>query len=70
MTKMIEFNLPIDNIGASGADISERLAGGVREACAGLGATPADVAGLWNAPGFPELTTNQLLSIWAERNAA
>jgi hypothetical protein len=24
-------------------------------------ATPADIPGLWNAPGYPELTTGQLL---------
>ena len=30
-----------------------------------LGATPADIAGLWNLPGFPELTTNQLYHVAA-----
>lgn len=28
-----------------------------------LGATAADIPGLWNLPGFPELTTNQLRSL-------
>lgn len=27
-----------------------------------IGAQPTDIPGLWSAPGFPELTTNQLLS--------
>lgn len=35
----------------------------VRDAAERLGATPADIPGLWNAPGYPELTTGQLLSI-------
>lgn len=30
-----------------------------------VGATPADIPGLWNAPGYPELTTGQLLQIAA-----
>lgn len=30
-----------------------------------LGAQPADIPGLWNLPGFPELTTNQLRSVSA-----
>lgn len=29
-----------------------------------LQATPADIPGLWNAPGYPELTTAQLISAW------
>ena len=32
-----------------------------------IGATPADIPGLWNAPGYPELTTGQLLQIAAKR---
>jgi hypothetical protein len=28
-----------------------------------LSATPSDMPGLWHAPGYPELTTGQLLSI-------
>lgn len=31
-------------------------------AAARLNATPADIPGLWNAPGYPELTTGQLLN--------
>ena len=27
-----------------------------------LNATPTDIPGLWNAPGYPELTTGQLVS--------
>ena len=27
------------------------------------GATPADIPGLWNVPGYPELTTAQLFSL-------
>jgi hypothetical protein len=33
----------------------------IQEAVKILGATPADIAGLWNAPGYPELTTGQLM---------
>lgn len=29
-----------------------------------LGATPADIPGLWNLPGYPELTTGQLIDVW------
>ncbi len=29
-----------------------------------LGATPSDMIGLWNLPGHPELTSNQLLQLW------
>jgi len=32
------------------------------EAARKLNATPANIPGLWNAPGYPELTTGQLLS--------
>ncbi|EQA97255.1 hypothetical protein L286_23300 [Sphingobium sp. HDIP04] len=32
-----------------------------------LGATPADIPGLWNVPGLPELTTGQLLQIAAQQ---
>ena len=32
-----------------------------------LNATPADIPGLWNAPGYPELTTNQLIEIATTR---
>jgi hypothetical protein len=28
-----------------------------------MGATPADIPGLWNLPGYPELTTAQLVQI-------
>lgn len=69
MIEKMTFELPIGRIGATAAEIGP-IFDNVREACEGLGATPADVAGLWNAPGFPELTTNQLLSIWKGRNAA
>lgn len=30
-----------------------------------IGAQPSDIPGLWNAPGYPELTTGQLLSLGA-----
>ncbi len=29
-----------------------------------LNAAPADLPGLWNVPGYPELTTGQLVSVW------
>jgi hypothetical protein len=32
-----------------------------------LGAVPADVPGLWWLPGYPELTTGQLLQIAGDR---
>lgn len=35
----------------------------VERAAKKLGATPADIQGLWFAPDYPELTTNQLVSI-------
>lgn len=28
-----------------------------------IGATPADIPGLWNAPGYPELTTAQMVQV-------
>ncbi len=37
----------------------------VGDAAKALGATRADIPGLWNAPGYPELTTGQLLDIAA-----
>ncbi|RSU57992.1 hypothetical protein [Sphingobium yanoikuyae] len=30
-----------------------------------LGAVPADIPGLWNVPGHPELTTGQLIDLAA-----
>ena len=35
----------------------------IAEACRKLNATPSDMIGLFNAPGYPELTTGQLLTI-------
>lgn len=35
----------------------------IGDAAKKLGATRADVPGLWNVPGHPELTTNQLLAL-------
>lgn len=32
-----------------------------------LGAVQSDIPGLWNAPGYPELTTAQLLGIASSR---
>jgi hypothetical protein len=32
-----------------------------------LGATPADIPGLWNLPGHPELTSQQLLDLASRR---
>lgn len=37
---------------------------------AALGATPADIPGLWNVPGHPELTTGQLRSLWGRTIAS
>lgn len=36
-----------------------------------LGATPAEgpIPGLWNVPGYPELTTNQLLDLMGKHCA-
>lgn len=39
----------------------------VQEAAQILGATPADIGGLWNAPGYPELTTAQMMLIATEQ---
>jgi hypothetical protein len=41
----------------------------INEAATILGATPADVAGLWNAPGYPELTTAQMMYIATEKKS-
>lgn len=38
-------------------------ANAVRGAADRIGATPADIPGLWNAPDYPELTSGQLLDI-------
>ncbi len=35
----------------------------IMEASAKLGATMTNIPGLWDVPNYPELTTNQLLSI-------
>lgn len=35
----------------------------VQRAAAKVGAVQADIPGLWNAPGHPELTTGQLLDL-------
>lgn len=35
----------------------------VLEAARILGAVEADIPGLWNVPGYPELTTNQLIEV-------
>ena len=39
-----------------------RLSDHIAECARKLGATPADMPGLWNVPGYPELTTAQMLS--------
>ncbi|PTR06472.1 MULTISPECIES: hypothetical protein [unclassified Novosphingobium] len=33
----------------------------IEQAAAKIGAVPADILGLWWAPGYPELTTGQLI---------
>lgn len=33
----------------------------IEQAAATIGAIRADIPGLWHAPGYPELTTGQLL---------
>lgn len=35
----------------------------VIEAAKSLGAMPADIPGLWLVPGYPELTTGQMLQV-------
>jgi len=40
----------------------------IRQIAEKLGATPADIPGLWNLTGYPELTTGQLVQVWRERN--
>jgi len=39
----------------------------VERAAIMLNATESDIPGLWNAPGYPELTTSQLVQIAAEK---
>lgn len=41
----------------------------VGEMAVEIGAAPADIPGLWNLPGYPELTTGQLLGIWLAKRA-
>lgn len=41
----------------------EVMMNSIVEAARKLNATPSDIPGLWNAPGYPELTTGQLLSV-------
>lgn len=41
----------------------------VQTAAAELGATPADMPGLWNLPGYPELTSAQLVQIFMDKPA-
>lgn len=43
---------------------------GLVRAAKALGAEPADVIGLWNVPGCPELTCNQLMQVWSSRHAS
>lgn len=38
----------------------------IQQIAADLRATPADIPGLWGVPGYPELTTNQLVTIWVD----
>jgi hypothetical protein len=39
----------------------------IAEIARGLGAWPADIPGLWNLAGYPELTTGQLVQVWQEQ---
>lgn len=57
------------NIPALIAHREQRRANMIQAAANILGAVPADgpIPGLWNVPGYPELTTGQLLQIAAER---
>jgi hypothetical protein len=36
----------------------------IEDIASDLNAAPADLPGLWNVPGYPELTTGQLISVW------
>ncbi|MGE4322440.1 MAG: hypothetical protein AB7E60_05365 [Sphingobium sp.] len=36
----------------------------IATAASSLGASPADLTGLWNVPGHPELTTGQMLDLF------
>lgn len=40
-----------------------RAASPITEAAERIGARPSDIPGLWTAPGYPELTTGQLMSV-------
>lgn len=39
-------------------------------AAAQIGATPADLPGLWTAPGYPELTTSQMFDAARQKSQA
>lgn len=39
----------------------------IAEIAARISAQPTDIPGLWSLPGYPELTTGQLLSIASAR---
>lgn len=39
----------------------------LQRAASEMRATPADIPGLWNVPGYPELTTGQLLQEFGSR---
>lgn len=43
---------------------------GLVKAAKALGAEPAEIMGLWNVPGYPELTNCQLMQVWRERHAS
>lgn len=42
---------------------------GLVKAAKALGAQPSDMMGLWDAPGYPELTSAQLMQVWAARHS-
>lgn len=39
----------------------------IEQMASDLRATRADIPGLWNVPGYPELTTNQLVTVWKDQ---
>ena len=39
----------------------------IEQMASNLRATRADIPGLWNVPGYPELTTNQLMTVWKDQ---
>lgn len=49
--------------------MARRYADQLVRAAKAMNAQPSDMFGLWNVPGYPELTNGQLLDVWRQRSA-